>query len=285
MLEAGVELYEIKPTASSRRRRSGGGWFGSKGSGGSSGASLHAKAFAFDRRIGFVGSYNLDPRSSRLNTEMGVLFDCPALAKRLPEETERDLAHTAYRVELDGRRLVWVTHEGDKEVRYNSEPEASLLEALQGQGAELAADRVDCSEPTPDRAESSRPKVLWRFLPTAAKITGDETLLELVRSQQKAGLEEQAGLSFSKFCEQGDRSRIASNQRLSDRRSGSEKRANLLCRTKVHYPAIFHGATLVYLDALRPAGGTVAQCMKHAEQIATEVAPRVDLDLLGFEKN
>ena len=45
---------------------------------GSSSASLHAKTFAFDRRIGFIGSYNLDPRSSKLNTEMGVLFDCPA---------------------------------------------------------------------------------------------------------------------------------------------------------------------------------------------------------------
>ena len=68
---------------------------------GRGGAGLHAKAFAFDRRIGFVGSYNLDPRSNRLNTEMGVVFDCPDLAKRLPEQLESDLADTAYRVELD----------------------------------------------------------------------------------------------------------------------------------------------------------------------------------------
>ena len=131
LLEAGVELYEIKPTAGAAT----GGRAGlvPTDRAGSSGASLHAKTFAFDRRIGFVGSYNLDPRSSRLNTEMGVLFECPALAKRLPEETERDLAHTAYRVELDGSRLVWVTHEGDKEVRYNSEPEASLWKRIKAQ--------------------------------------------------------------------------------------------------------------------------------------------------------
>jgi putative cardiolipin synthase len=122
LLEAGVELYEIKPAGNSRRRWSG-GWFGSRGSGGS---SLHAKVFSFDRRIGFVGSYNLDPRSSRLNTEMGVLFECPPLAKRLPEESENDLARSAYRVELDGSELLWVTHDGDKEVHYNSEPAASL---------------------------------------------------------------------------------------------------------------------------------------------------------------
>ncbi len=117
LLRAGLELYEMKPTGGA-----GSSHGGLKGSGGSSGASLHAKTFAFDRRIGFIGSYNLDPRSSKLNTEMGVLFDCPALAKRLPIETERDLARDAYRVELEGNHLVWITREGEKEVRYNSEP-------------------------------------------------------------------------------------------------------------------------------------------------------------------
>ena len=90
-----------------------------------SSASLHGKTFAFDRRVGFIGSYNLDPRSSRLNTEMGVLFDCPALAKRLPLETERDLARNAYQVKLENNHLVWITREGDEEVRYNSEPGTS----------------------------------------------------------------------------------------------------------------------------------------------------------------
>ena len=123
LLEAGVELYEIKPTAHSRRHRS--GWVGSKSPEGKGGAGLHAKAFAFDRRTGFVGSYNLDPRSNRLNTEMGVVFDCPDLAQRLPEQVESDLAHTAYRVKLEGGRLVWVTQEGDAEVRYTTEPDST----------------------------------------------------------------------------------------------------------------------------------------------------------------
>jgi cardiolipin synthase C len=132
LLKAGVELYELKPTARTpraRRLR----LIGSKGAGGSSGASLHAKTFAFDRRIGFIGSYNLDPRSSRLNTEMGVLFDCPALVKRMPEEIERNLDRDTYRVELEGNRLVWVTREGGKVVRFNSEPETSLWKRLKVQ--------------------------------------------------------------------------------------------------------------------------------------------------------
>ena len=64
---------------------------------------------------------------------MGVLFDCPQLAKRLPEKTERNLAGNAYRVELDRNRLIWVTREGDKQVRYNSEPEAGFWKRIKAQ--------------------------------------------------------------------------------------------------------------------------------------------------------
>ncbi|MES2692939.1 MAG: phospholipase D family protein [Verrucomicrobiota bacterium] len=123
LLEAGVELYEMKPTAGASRGRRSGGLRGS--SGGSSAASLHGKTFAFDRKIGFIGSYNLDPRSSKLNTEMGVLFDIPELAARLPATLERRIDHDAYRLELADGHLVWVTREGDTEVRYHSEPGAS----------------------------------------------------------------------------------------------------------------------------------------------------------------
>ena len=64
---------------------------------------------------------------------MGVLFDCPSLAKRLPEQTERNLSENAYRVELDRHRLVWVTHDGGKEVRYTSDPGASFMKRLKAQ--------------------------------------------------------------------------------------------------------------------------------------------------------
>ncbi len=124
LLHAGIELYEMKPTAGATQGSRSGGIGGSTG--GSSGASLHAKTFTFDRRSGFIGSYNLDPRSNKLNTEMGVLFDGPELAKLLPETIERDLLRKAYRVELEGNHLVWVTREGEKEVRFDSEPEAAL---------------------------------------------------------------------------------------------------------------------------------------------------------------
>jgi putative cardiolipin synthase len=127
LLKAGIELYEMKPSAGALHERDAGSLRGPTGSGR---ASLHAKTFAFDRRITFVGSYNIDPRSSKLNTEMGVLFDSPAFAKRLPEKTERDIDRNAYRVELVQNRLEWVTREGNDQVRYESEPEAGLWKRI-----------------------------------------------------------------------------------------------------------------------------------------------------------
>jgi len=131
LVESGIELYEIKPTAPSVRGRKTGGLFGSRGAGASSGASLHAKTFAFDRRIGYIGSYNLDPRSSRLNTEMGVVFDCPSLARQIPEIVERDLRDSAYRVGVERHRLVWTTSEEGTELRYTNEPQTSFWKRLQ----------------------------------------------------------------------------------------------------------------------------------------------------------
>lgn len=131
LVEAGVELYEMKQAAAPHgKRKSGGGLFGSRGAGASSGASLHAKTFAFDRLKGFIGSYNLDPRSSRLNTEMGVLFDCPSLARLLPETVEHELRRNTYRVLVERNRLVWVTEENGREIRFTQEPHSTFTKRL-----------------------------------------------------------------------------------------------------------------------------------------------------------
>jgi putative cardiolipin synthase len=62
-----------------------------------------------DDRRGFVGSFNLDPRSAYLNTEMGVLFDDPVLAGQLREE----YLHLA-----DPRQSYWVALGPDDKVRW-----------------------------------------------------------------------------------------------------------------------------------------------------------------------
>lgn len=48
---------------------------------GSSGSSLHAKTFAVAEERAFIGSFNFDPRSVHLNTEMGLMIESPRLLR------------------------------------------------------------------------------------------------------------------------------------------------------------------------------------------------------------
>ncbi|SFM20969.1 phospholipase D family protein [Variovorax sp. OV329] len=131
LLEAGVTLFELKPGAAvpppseeSRPR----GLPGSGSTGGGSAASLHAKTFAADRQRIFVGSFNLDPRSARLNTEMGVVIDSPQLAGQLSSQLDGRLPHVAYQVRLTPEgKLEWVENEGGKETVFSDEPGTSAL--------------------------------------------------------------------------------------------------------------------------------------------------------------
>jgi phosphatidylserine/phosphatidylglycerophosphate/cardiolipin synthase-like enzyme len=53
---------------------------------------VHAKSLVVDDRLAFVGSYNLDPRSENLNTEVGVIVEDAALAHELRRSIEADMA-------------------------------------------------------------------------------------------------------------------------------------------------------------------------------------------------
>jgi putative cardiolipin synthase len=116
LLRAGVRLFELKPTAQTDDER--------RGAGSSSSSGLHAKTFAVDRARIFVGSFNFDQRSARLNTEMGLVIDSSALAGRLSEAFERQIPRLAYEVRLapDGQSLQWVEQAPAGELRYDTEP-------------------------------------------------------------------------------------------------------------------------------------------------------------------
>jgi putative cardiolipin synthase len=118
LLRAGIELYELKPKASTTAGSN------RKGFGGSSSASLHAKTYIADAHTLFVGSFNLDPRSARLNTEMGLVLDSAPLAARVAGNFDTRILDFAYRVELDPKDgdLTWVTREQGRETRFKSEP-------------------------------------------------------------------------------------------------------------------------------------------------------------------
>jgi putative cardiolipin synthase len=132
LLRAGVRLFELKPTADPAQGQLAGTGDRAGRAGGSSGASLHAKTFAVDRRTIFVGSFNFDPRSALINTEMGLVIDHPALAGRLAAVLDTDAHRLAWEVRLaeDGRGLVWIEHTPGGEVRHGSEPGAGVLRRL-----------------------------------------------------------------------------------------------------------------------------------------------------------
>jgi putative cardiolipin synthase len=118
LLEGGVQLWEVKPTADSMNSS----LFGS------SGASLHTKAFAVDSRTLFVGSYNLDPRSTWLNCEQGVLVENEILAKQLEGIfATQTSGQRAWQVTLNGKKLQW----SDGTETFDSDPDASAARHFQ----------------------------------------------------------------------------------------------------------------------------------------------------------
>ena len=132
LLVAGVELHELRPGGHERGRVLSPP-LGSR-------ASLHSKAAVFDERALFVGSLNLDPRSIRLNTEIGLLVESRELALEVARRFDAIASpESSWRVELRTRRverngapfelreLAWVGRGSDGAERvWSHEPRAGL---------------------------------------------------------------------------------------------------------------------------------------------------------------
>lgn len=131
LLRSGARIYELKPSAELQERKKKEDDVDKHSIGGSASAALHAKTFAVDRSRIFVGSFNLDPRSSRLNTEMGAVIDSPSLAKQLSEAIDTRVANSAYEVRLvDGDHLEWIEHTSEGDMVYTKEPQTGVLRRI-----------------------------------------------------------------------------------------------------------------------------------------------------------
>ncbi len=117
MLKIGVNIYELSPTLAQKGRK--------LGQFGRSLGRLHAKVAVIDERKLFVGSMNLDERSERLNTELGMLIDSPDLARQFLQMSA--LTESAYHLRLsaDGRDIEWVSGSGPDAEVVKAEPETS----------------------------------------------------------------------------------------------------------------------------------------------------------------
>jgi len=124
MLTGGIRLFEMRRLTPAERS----GGSSRPGAFGSSGASLHAKTFAIDGKRIFIGSFNFDPRSAHLNTEMGFIIDSPTLAQQVEETFEQWVPANAYQLELSAWRSVhWYEPVDGRWVRHDREPHVGLF--------------------------------------------------------------------------------------------------------------------------------------------------------------
>lgn len=124
LLAAGVQIYEIKSTATNQNADENRFWRTKA----HTSTSLHAKAFAVDGAQVFVGSYNIDPRSANINTELGVLIDDAQFAQRFHQAlSDEQLLYHTYQLRLaDDGTIQWHTIENNQHIYYRAEPKTSL---------------------------------------------------------------------------------------------------------------------------------------------------------------
>lgn len=125
LLRAGVRLFELKRAATPASSPI------SLKLTAPSASSLHAKTFAVDGTRLFVGSFNFDPRSDHLNTEIGFIIDSPTGAQRLAQALNGPVAENAYQVKLThDDRLVWIDRNQDTVTTHEQEPGTTLWRRL-----------------------------------------------------------------------------------------------------------------------------------------------------------
>ena len=117
LLEAGVELFELRyrPAVHDVEHEQ-------TNVLDTLGFTLHAKTFSTDNQDIFIGSFNFDPRSAILNTELGFVIESPELANQLVSVFDHDLPHLAYSVRLNEHGKLYWEIDGQK---FTTEPDTS----------------------------------------------------------------------------------------------------------------------------------------------------------------
>jgi cardiolipin synthase C len=125
LLQMGVELYELSSERLKLDRTL-------RGLLGTSTGRLHAKLGIIDRSLVLVGSMNLDPRSSNINTEIGVRVVSPELAELVFAGFKVGTLAGVYQVKLrpGGHGVRWVATDGDRTEELDVDPDTSLWQRL-----------------------------------------------------------------------------------------------------------------------------------------------------------
>ena len=123
LVETGVDLYELRPDATSVKE-----FVAPQGK--NSISTLHTKALVIDGEKAFVGSYNLDPRSAEINSEIGIMVYSPAFAGKVKAFLDEGISPgNAYHVSVDDAgRLKWETFVNGQLKTWSKDPETSAFQ-------------------------------------------------------------------------------------------------------------------------------------------------------------
>ncbi len=118
LLKKGITIYEVRPDADV----AGAEIVAASGAK----ATLHTKAFIVDDREVFIGSFNFDPRSANINTELGVIIRSGELAAQYRGLIDDRIRTQAYEVFLnEGGKIRWRGFKDGEETIYDKEPETT----------------------------------------------------------------------------------------------------------------------------------------------------------------
>jgi phosphatidylserine/phosphatidylglycerophosphate/cardiolipin synthase-like enzyme len=122
LLKLGVELSEVRPKLGQKRAR----FHPFR----SSHASLHAKALVIDQKTVFIGSMNMDARSARINSELGLVMRSSDIARQVTSLLDDISADGSYRLQLIGRsnQIEWSSGEQGSEKTWYTDPETTRLQ-------------------------------------------------------------------------------------------------------------------------------------------------------------
>lgn len=128
LLGMGVKLFEYRPDADDRPRLIARYQLMNR----KTSLVIHAKTLVVDRKAVFIGSFNMDPRSTHLNTEIGVIIESAELAAAVARTIERDMAsRNSWSLALTPeRRIEWTTVRDGRLVERDAEPDVGFGKAI-----------------------------------------------------------------------------------------------------------------------------------------------------------
>ena len=125
LLKNGIKIYEVRPTAEVIEFET--------VEFSSAKATLHTKAYIVDRNEIFIGSFNFDPRSAKINTELGVIVKSPDIANSMAEKVDAALKTKTFELFInDNGGIVWRAYNDGDEVILTREPHTSWWHRLIG---------------------------------------------------------------------------------------------------------------------------------------------------------